>query len=85
MEGDGRQFRIQARRDRVENRHVSAEDAATTEAEGKETAKAAARVAESLASLDAKKVNSGILRESRAFRRRGDALCGVFLTPGSFH
>jgi hypothetical protein len=53
---DDKDARIAARRDRVENRHVALEDAPTSDVESKEVLKGAARVAESLASLDAKKV-----------------------------
>lgn len=56
MEGDEKVTRIQARRDRVDNRHVAHEVTVASEAEAKEASKGAARVAESLASLDAKKV-----------------------------
>jgi hypothetical protein len=74
---DERSTRIQARRDRVENRHVTHEDTTSAEAEGKEVARGAARIAESLASLDARKVGQlGLLC----------ALCPLNVkVSGSFH
>jgi hypothetical protein len=59
MEGDVRGTRIQVRRHRIESKHVTTEDIASDKKDTEDVADhstGAARVAESLAVLDSKKV-----------------------------